>query len=153
MEIIAILDEIEERIKESKKVPFSGKTLIEPEYLLDKLDRIRAVLPEEIEAARLVINEQERIFEEATREAKGFVEDSMYQAARLVENDEITRQAKQVAEEIIAKGQSVALEIHESANEYADQVLGYLEQVLKDSLISVQKGRAEIKESSRKSSY
>ncbi|MGE5423329.1 MAG: ATPase [Ignavibacteriales bacterium] len=151
MEIIAILDELEERIKESKKVPFSGKSLIEPEYFLDKLDRIRAVLPEEIEAARLVIHEQERIYEEANREAKGFVEDSMYQAARLVETDEITKQAKQVAEEIIAKGQSVALEIHQGANEYADKVMAYLEQVLKESLVSVQKGRSEIKENSRNS--
>ncbi|MGE5415904.1 MAG: ATPase [Acidobacteriota bacterium] len=150
IEIIAILDEVEEVVKDSKKVPFSGKVLLEPEYLLDRLDRIRAILPEEIEAAKLVITEQERIYEEAQKEAKGLIDDTKTQAARMVDMDEITKHARQVAEEVIGKAESVSREIRAGANDYADEVLALVEKVLRDNMQAIQMGRSELKEQSKK---
>ena len=46
MEIFRILDELELMIKDSRKVPLSnGKVIIDAYLFLDRIDRIRAILP------------------------------------------------------------------------------------------------------------
>ena len=66
MEIFRIMDEIEMIIKEGKKIPlYSGKTLVDVNRLLDRLDRMRAVLPEELETARILLQDKERIVQDA----------------------------------------------------------------------------------------
>ena len=148
MEIIVLLDDLEDEIKSAKKMPFTAKYLIDPDYLLDKLDRIRAVLPEEIAAAKTVISERDRIFEDARRESKYILDDTRFQAAQLVSEDEITRNASQIAEEMINKSKALSQEIREGADEYAEQLLKYLESVLNESLKSVKKGLQELNERS-----
>jgi len=150
MEILELLDELEDEIKAAKRIPLTDKALIEPEYLLERLDRIRAVLPEEIESARLIINERDRIFEDARRESRYIIDDTKLQAARMVSDDEITKNATQVAEEMLAKTEAVAREIREGANEYAEQLLTYLEKVLHESMNSVKQGLEEIRKQTPK---
>jgi len=148
MEIFALLDDLEDEIKNAKRMPLTAKSLIDPDYMLDKLDRIRAMLPEEIEAAKMVISERDRIFEDARRESKYILDDTKFQAAKLVSDDEITRNASQIAEEMINKSKALSKEIREGANEYAEQLLKYLESVLNESLKSVKKGIQELNERS-----
>ncbi|HCF70572.1 MAG TPA: ATPase, partial [Syntrophomonas sp.] len=91
MEIFRILDELEMMIKDSKKMPFSnGKAMIESHRFLDRLDRIRAILPEELETAKILINQKDKIVTEACAEAEKYVEQSKDKAARMVDDNEIT---------------------------------------------------------------
>ena len=70
MEIFRILDEMELLLKGSKKMPFTGgKSLVETNRFLDRVDRIRAILPEELETAKQLISEKDRIVNEAFSEA------------------------------------------------------------------------------------
>lgn len=148
MEIFRILDELELIIKDGKKIPFSnGKTLIESNRFLDRLDRIRAILPEELENARLVIHQKERIVNDACAEAEKYVEQSRDRVARMLDDNEITKNAMNVAEEIVSKAEQVAQEIRRDANEYADGVLTHMEIVLRKGLDAVSQGKDEIQRS------
>ncbi|HEX3010622.1 MAG TPA: hypothetical protein VHQ70_01130 [Syntrophomonadaceae bacterium] len=154
MEIFRILDELELMIKDSKKVPFSnGKTLIESNRFLDRLDRIRAILPEELETARRVICDKERIVNDACAEAEKFVEQSRDKAARMVDDNEITRNALSSAEEIVIKAEQVAQEIRRDANEYAEGVLSHMEIVLRRGLDAVSQGKEEINKGLSENDY
>ena len=147
MEIYRILDELELMIKDSKKVPLSGgKIMVESHRFLDRVDRIRAILPEEVETARLIIAEKERIVKDAFTQADEYVEQSRDQVARLVDDNEITKNAMQMGEEIVAKAEEMAREIHQDANEYADGVLTHMEIVLKKGLEAISQGKEEIRE-------
>ncbi len=146
MEIIMLLDELEDEIKNAKRMPLIAKALIDADYVLEKLDRIRAVLPEEIQTAIKIIDERDRIFEDARRESKYILEDTRFQAAKMISNDEITRNASQVAEEMINKSKALSQEIREGANKYAIELLTYLEKVLNESLKSVEQGLRELNE-------
>lgn len=141
-----LLDELEDEIKNAKKMPLLSKSLIDVDYFLEKLDRIRAVLPEEIKTAMKIIEERDRIFEDARRESKYILEDTRFQAAKLISDDEITKNANQVAEEMIAKSRALSQEIREGANKYAVELLTYLEKVLNESLKSVEQGLRELNE-------
>lgn len=147
MEIFRILDELELLMKGSRKVPLTGgKSIIETSRFLDRVDRIRAILPEELETARLIMAEKERIVSEACAQADQYVEHSKHHVARLVDDNEITRNAMAVAEDIIARGEEIALQVRRDANEYADGVLSHMEIVLRKGLETVVQGRDDIRE-------
>ncbi|MDD2619608.1 MAG: ATPase [Syntrophomonadaceae bacterium] len=147
MEIFRIVDELELMIKDSKKIPFiSGKVLVESNRFLDRLDRLRAILPEDLETARLVLAEKERIVNEACVEAEEYMETTKDTVARLVDENEITRNAMRMAEEIIAKAEQVAGDIRRDADEYADGILTHMEIVLKKGLEAIGQGKDSMKQ-------
>ncbi len=146
MEIFKILDELEGLVKESKKMPFSNtKVVVESDILLDRVDRLRAVLPEELETARLVISEKQRIIKEACGQADEYLEQSRDRVARMMDDSEITKNALRMSEEILAKAEEIAREIRGEANQYAENVLNHMELVLKKGLENIIKGKEEIR--------
>ena len=148
MEIFRILDELELMIKGSKKVPLSnGKVMIESHRFLDRVDRLRAILPEELETARLIMSEKERIVKEACAQADEYMEQFKDHVARMVDDNEITRNAMQMGEEIVVKAEEMAREIRRDVNEYADGVLSHMEIVLKKGLEAISQGKQEIRDS------
>jgi len=148
MEIFRILDELELMIKDSKKVPLSsGKVMIESHRFLDRVDRLRAILPEELETARLIMSEKERIVKDACAQADEYLEQSKDHVARMVDDNEITKNAMQMGEEIIARAEEMAREIRRDVNEYADGVLSHMEIVLKKGLEAISQGKQEIRDS------
>lgn len=150
MEIFRILDELEMMVKDSKKVPFSnGKAMIESHRFLDRVDRIRAILPEELETARILMDHKDKIVNEACAEAEKYVEQSKDKAARMVDDNEITRNAMSVAEEIVSKAEQVSMEIRRDANEYAEGVLAHMEIVLRRGLEAVTQGKDDLREALR----
>ena len=145
MEVFHILDEIEGIIKDSRKVPLTGGlVMVEADRILDQIDRMRAILPEELDTARLVMMEKERIVKQATVDAEQYLEDSRSQIARLVDENEITQHAMKMAEEIMAKAEGAGMDIRREANEYAADLLTHVELVLKKSLEAVSNGKDEI---------
>lgn len=146
MEIFRILDELEMMIKEGKKIPLYNKTAIDQHRFLDRLDRIRAILPEELDTARLLLADRERIVEEACAQADQYVEHSRDQAARLLEENEITRNAMQMADQIVARAQEVSRDIRRDANDYADGVLTHMEMVLRRGLEAVSHGKEDLRQ-------
>jgi hypothetical protein len=146
MEIFRILDEMELLLKGSRKMPLSGgKSLVETSRFLDRVDRIRAILPEELETAKILLSDREKIVHDACAEANQYVEQSKNQAARLVDDSEITRNAMNAAEEIIAQGEQISDQIRRDAEEYADGVLSHIEYVLRKGLDTVVQGRDQLK--------
>ncbi len=147
MEIFRIMDEMEQMVKNGKKVPLmSDKVFIESHRFLDRLDRIRAILPEDLETARLLLAEKERIVKEACAEAETVMEQSRDHVARMVDDNEITRNAMKVAEDIIAKAEQVAQDIRRDADDYADGLLSHMEIVLKKGLDAVQQGKEALRQ-------
>jgi hypothetical protein len=154
MEIFRILDELELLLKGSRKVPLTGgKSIIETSRFLDRVDRIRAILPEELETAKLIMAEKERIVTEACAEADKYLEHSKSHVAQMVDDNEITRSARDAAEGIIDQGEKIAAQIRRDADEYADGVLSHMEIVLRKGLETVIQGRDDIREGLRNNDY
>lgn len=154
MEIFRILDELELLLKGSRKVPLTGgKSIIETSRFLDRVDRIRAILPEELETAKLIMAEKERIVTEACAEADKYLEHSKSHVAQMVDDNEITRSARDAAEGIIVQGEKIAAQIRRDADEYADGVLSHMEIVLRKGLETVIQGRDDIREGLRNNDY
>lgn len=145
MELLNALNELEEIIESSFKVPMTGRVLVDEDRLLDMLDRIRTTLPEEIRQAKWIIQEREKVLAETKKEASRIMEDVQKQMERRVDENEISRQAKANAEEIVERAENVAREIKQSARDYADELLNELEKKIENLVNEIRDGRAELK--------
>ncbi len=144
MDIFKILDELEELVKNSKKVPITGKVMLSEEVILDFLDRLRTILPNEIHQAKCLTKEMERVIQEAREEAERIIGEAREQANHLVSESELVRQAQTASEEIITQAKRLAKEIKSGATEYADEILRQLENSIDQNLSVIRKAREEL---------
>ena len=132
MEVLNLIDEMEDIIENSSQIPFSGKSILDKEELLEIIKEIRLKLPDEIKQANWIKEEKKRILAEAQKEANTLMDEAKIHLEELVERDEITKAAKERAEEILSKAQSNAKDIRIGAMEYAEDLIMVLEQNRKE---------------------
>lgn len=145
MEILTILETLEDVVERSIGVPFSGKSLVDKEEILEIVKEIRLKLPDDIKQAKWVKEERQRILLEAQKEANNIIKDAENRIMALVDEHEITKKAYEQANEIVSNAQKNAREIRLGTREYADSVLNKVEEILKDTLEVIQINREELK--------
>jgi hypothetical protein len=128
-----LIDELEDTLAEGRRVPFSGRLMIDEERILDIIDRMRVAVPEEIKQARRVVGEQDRLLNEAQARVQQALEEQGLMAAITAERERLLAQAEQDAATVRA-----------GADDYARQVLEELEQRLVRLSVSVQNGLKEL---------
>ena len=72
MDIMEIVDMMEEAIEKASAVPLTGKVMIDKGELLDYIQEIRLVYPDELKEAKWVKEERQRILSEAETEPRLF---------------------------------------------------------------------------------
>lgn len=145
MELLNILNELEELIEESPKVPMTRRIMVDENRILDYLDRIRTSLPEEIRQAKWLVKERDKVLTESKKEAQRMLEDVNRQIEQRAEDSEIARQADAIAQQTIQKAEEVSSQIRQGAREYADDILMGLEDKLSKMLGEIQQGRSELR--------
>jgi len=145
LELFNILNEMEELIESSPKVPMTRRVLVDEDRLLDFLDRIRTSLPEELRQAKWVIQEREKVITDSKREALRIMEDAEKHLERQADESEITRKAQEMAMEIQGRAEQVAIQIKQGARDYADDVLADLEENMSRIIEEIRQGRMELK--------
>ena len=145
MEILAILETLEDVIEKSITVPFSGRSLIDKEEILEIIKEIRLKLPDDIKQAKWVKEERQRILMDAQKEANNIIKDAENRIASLVDEHEITRKAYDQADEIIAAAQKNARDIRLGTKVYADGILTRVQEILKDTMEVIENNREELK--------
>jgi cell division septum initiation protein DivIVA len=129
-----LIDELEDALAEGRRVPFSGRLLVDEERILDIIDRMRVAVPEELKQARRVISEQERLLGEARKQVQQALEEQGLLAAIEAERQRLIAEAERDAQAVRA-----------GADDYARQVLEELEQRLNKLTASVQNGLKELR--------
>ena len=145
MELLNILNELEELIEESPKVPMTRRIMVDENRILDYLDRIRTSLPEEIRQAKWLVKERDKVLTESKKEAQRMLEDVNRQIEQKAEGSEIARQAETIAQQTVQKAEEVSSQIRQGAREYADDILMGLEDKLSKMLDEIQQGRNELR--------
>lgn len=145
MEVLELLEQLENLLEGSHRIPLTGRLLVDEEEAFALLDEIRRQLPEDLEEARRIRAEREEILAQAREEAEEILRDAKSQVARLIDDTYITRQAKEQADRLVEQGRALALEMKQGALEYADDVLKRLEASIAKALEVVRQGREELR--------
>ncbi len=144
MEIFSLLENVEELLENGAKVPFSNKVMIDVDELRDILEDIRLKLPDEIKQAKWVKEERQRIIADAEQEAQSILKQAEGQIVTMLDEHVITQQALEQKEEIIQNANKVSKEISVGTRDYADAVLGKVEEILNESIDVIRKNRQEL---------
>lgn len=142
MEIMQIIDMMEETIDKAPTVPLSGKIVVDKEDLLDYIQEMRLVFPDEVKEAKWVKEERERILAEAESRSETMVKNAEEKVNQMIDEHEITKQAYEQANQMVNEAQTKAMEIKTDCDQYADDILGDVERRLDMLLKKVHDDRA-----------
>jgi hypothetical protein len=147
--VFKLLEDMEEHIQGCRRVPMTDKVLVGEEALLDYIDRIRSLLPEELRQARMMVKEREQLLDETRGEAERALAEANRRIEEMIKESEIVKRAELAAEEIVAQSRRVAHEIRNNATQYADNIMSGLEANLEQNLTVIRRGREELSQLKR----
>lgn len=139
-----LLEQLEEVLDRGTKVPLTGKVMVDEDVVLEILDAIRSVLPEEIREANMILAERERLIKQAESEGEKILERAQKQAEQMVLEDEIVQQSRAYADEIVRKAQEYSRDVKLGALKYSDDLLRDLELKLEETSKAIKASREEL---------
>ena len=123
IKLISLLEELEDLITSSSKMPFSEKGIIDLDVAQKIIEDIRANLPRDIQQARWLDQERDRIISDAKKEYNRMINEAKDQVEYLVNNNSIYKDAQKRADALIKEAESHANYMKYRSYEYIDQLL------------------------------
>jgi len=144
--IDSILMMMEEMLDSAWSVPMShGKSLVDVEKFRELVDDIRLHLPTEIQKAQEIVNDRKIILDDAKKEAEMVIRVAEERSKKLVDQNEIVKQAQAKANEIMSNSQLQARELKKATGDYVDAMLRSSEEQLSKNLNEIRSKRQSLK--------
>lgn len=134
VDILYLIDKLEMLVGEGKRVPFSGRVMVEESDFLDLVEQLRFAVPNEIKQAQRVIRERERIIAAAQEDAAKIIETARKRAEYLVSEQGILNEARQQSEEILRMADERRRRAKGEIDVYAMQQFNRVEEALREGL-------------------
>jgi F0F1-type ATP synthase membrane subunit b/b' len=145
MDVLVLIDRLEELVEDARSFPGFGNTaMVDRDAAFDLIDQMRQSIPEELKQARWIVKERQSMLDEARSESDRIVQQAREEAEKLISEQEVLKQAEKQGADIIEDSRRREREIRLGAEDYADDVLGNLEDNLGRLLGAVQRGRARL---------
>ncbi len=127
LELIEMLDEV---VRKAAPVPLSKKSMVDITQVDDIATRMRLVLPKEIQQAQNVVADKNRIINDAKKEAEDIIRKAEQRRKELLDQNDIMKEARRRATEEISNAQARSNAIRTSTNEFTDNMLAKVEELL-----------------------
>lgn len=150
MEILEVIDTLEDIIEKGLNIPLAGKCLLDKDELLDLIQEVRLKLPDDLKQAKWVKDERQRILLEAQKEANDIIKSTEDKIISMISENEITKRAKEQAEEIITNANKRAKEIKQGTRQYADDVLADMEKIMEQTITTLRNNRIAMHEKEKR---
>lgn len=134
IEISYLIDRLEVLLNESRRIPSTSGVIVNRDECLEIVDQMRISIPQEIEEARRIKEESERVTALAREEARRLIDQAQERADQVLDERGLLEEAKERSASTIEEAHRQAEETMRGADEYAINILGRLE----DQLIAVQ---------------
>jgi hypothetical protein len=140
-----MLDRLENTVSSARSMPFSDNCIVDREEMLVLVGMIRESLPAELKQAKWLLEQNRQLIAEARKEAENIVREAETRMASMINEHEITQQARQQAGMTVEAANNSARQIRAGALEYARKRLNDLEEQLTEMLVVIQKNKKELK--------
>ena len=144
MDTRKLLEELENVIDSATEVPFSNKKMVDKDEIERLIDAINQSLPNELESARRIVADKERILLDAEKKADDTIAQAKDYIARITEESELVKQAQERANEVVTFANHSAEELRSSSVTYATDVLKYVETNMENMLDTLKKNRQSL---------
>ncbi len=140
MDIMRLVDDLEELINNSSRIPFTSNVIVNEDALYEIVDQMRASIPTEIKEARRTEAERQRILARAQEEADRLVNMAKEKIMAAVDDHQIIEAAKSHAKETIVHAEKEAWKLKVESHNYVSENLSDLEEALLKLLTTVRNG-------------
>ncbi len=140
MDLQYLIDRLETMVTGAKRMPITGKLMLDEQELADLIDQMRTVLPEEVRSARKVLRERDSIISESQQQADDILKTAHEQAEMLLDQQGLMAEAQARARQFMEEIEADAQDRINGADEYARQVLTQLREQLSRHLGTIEKG-------------
>jgi cell division septum initiation protein DivIVA len=144
VDVLELIDKLDDLVHNARAVPLTDQVRIDREAIYDLLDQMRSTIPEEVKQARWIVKERQEMLAEAKREAERLVAEARDKAAQEASEQEVVKKAEREAMQILEEARQREREVRLGAEDYADEVLGTLENNLAKFLDAVARGRERL---------
>lgn len=134
MDALELIDELEDIIDKGVSVPFTGRCLLDKEELMDLIQEIKLKLPDDLNQAKWIKNERQNIIDDAKKEADKIIKEASDKIISMIDENEITKSAKEQAALIMEKAQTDAKATKAASYKYTDNLLENVETVVTDAI-------------------
>jgi hypothetical protein len=146
MDIQFLVERLEALVVNARKLPMTSQVILEQAAVLDLIDQMRVAIPEEVKQARRIVQESDRVAQKAREEGEQIIGAAQEQAAILLQDQSILRDAEVRSDDIEKRAQTKADETMRGADQYAADVLIRLESDLVKTLSIVKKSLEVLEE-------
>ncbi len=112
-----LLDQIEELLLDSTRIPFTGGRIVDEQYAIDLLDALRNSIPKEIIKANKIIQEGQNYIKKAQIKSNVVVKEAQREKERLLNSTNIKNEAELKVEAIYKHSKVKCEEMIRSTNE------------------------------------
>jgi hypothetical protein len=137
VDILYLVDRLEELVGVGKRVPFSGRVMVEEEQFLALVDQLRIAVPNEIKQAQRVIRDREHIIAEAQDEASRILDAAKKRAEYVVSQEGLLNEARQQSESILQQSEENRKRALGEIDVYAIDQFNRIEDALREGLAIV----------------
>ncbi len=123
LNVLELLEYLQDMIEEAAKMPMTGKVIVDKKECNEVIDQIINYLPEQLKKAKWVMNEKDRIINEAKKESDNVKKEGYERVKQSIENHDVVKEAKIKANEIIAQAQRDAKAIRIGSRDYSNEIL------------------------------
>ena len=123
MTVLELLDELEEMINAAPKLPLTGKIMVDANEVLDLSKDIKLSLPDDVQQAKWIKDEKERILQEAKSDYDRIIIEAKKHADTMVQENVITERAVEVSGEIYRRADEYSKSMRLRTYDYMDEVL------------------------------
>lgn len=143
-DILDIVDDLIVHLHEAKTMPLSTNALVDRENFLDLLERLRAILPDELRAARWMVREREAFIARTNEKAREIVDKARAEADELVSDSNIVAEAVEEANILVRRAEGEVRRLRLETEDEIEKSLQRIESVLAQVMGQVHGARDEL---------
>jgi hypothetical protein len=140
MDILQLIDRLEELFNEARAVPFTHNVVVDEDRMLEVIDQMRIVIPDEVKKANQVLSQRDRFLAQAQEEADRTIALARDKAEQIAARDNIVVEAQRRAEQILAQARADAEATRRDADDYVVDTLVQLQDTMEKILNQVRNG-------------
>jgi len=145
--VIDMIEDVLVEIENARQVPLSSNVMVNQDEMIERLEHVKAALPDELRAARWMVREREAYIARTNEKAREMLVKAKERSDEMVSEHYVVQEAVEEANTLVRNAENEARRIRLEAEDYAERHLTEAETVLGELLRYVQEARAELHES------
>ncbi len=122
MDILYLLDRLENLIASSRRMPLVNQIIIKEADILSVIDEMRTVIPDEIQQARRIVQDKERILAQANAEAANIISRARAESERAMNREGLLRAAEDRSQDMVQHAEEQAQELLRQAKRHTEHL-------------------------------